>query len=115
MKNKKLSNIAIIISLLIFTGLGIVMVVRNIPYGLIAVLWMGVINVLAVILLIAAVYIKKKLWAVICRIVFIGWLIYVFFGASVSANDDAILYAVAYAIAGILTIVFGIFRHKAHE
>jgi len=115
MKRKNLSNVIFVISMLIFTGIGAMMVVRNIPFGLAAVLLMGAINVLVVLLLLAAANRKKKWWAVICRIVVIGWLIYAFIGASASANEDATLFATIYAIAGVVALVFGYLRHKAHD
>ncbi|MCL2567904.1 MAG: hypothetical protein FWE12_00490 [Oscillospiraceae bacterium] len=115
MKNKNLSNVIFVISMLIFTGIGAMMVVRNIPFGLAAVLLIGAINALVVILLLAAANGKKKWWAVICRIVVIGWLIYAFIGSSTSTNEDAILFATIYTIAGVVAIVFGVLRHKMHD
>ena len=112
MKTKNLLNIMLSISMIIFTGLGIFMVVRNIPFGIAAMLVMAVINALAVILLILAATLKRKLWASICRMLIIGWLIYAFIGASSSANEDATLFAAIYAITGVSAIVFGILRHK---
>jgi len=112
MKNKNLANIIFVISILIFTGVGIVMVARNIPYGVGAVLLMSAINIFALTLLIVATNIQRKLWAVICRIVVIGWLIYAFIGASASTNEDAIIFATIYAITGVSAIVFGILRNK---
>ena len=105
-------NIIFIISMLIFTGLGINMVIRNIPYGIWAVLIMTAVNALAIILLIVTPGLKKKSWAIVCRIILIGWLVYGIYLSTHSANADATLLMAIYAIAGVLAIIFGIFRNK---
>jgi len=112
MINKNLLNVIFIVSMLIVTGLGIMMVVRNIPYGIAAVFIMAAINALAVVLLFAAANIKKKLWAVVCRIVVVAWFIYAAIGAFASANEDAPIFATIYVVAGVLAVVFGILRQK---
>jgi len=69
------------------------MVVRNVPFGIGAVLMMIAINGLAVILPVIAVHIKRKLWATACRILVIGWLIYAAIGAFASTSEDAVMLA----------------------
>jgi len=101
--------------MLIFTGVGIMMVVRNIPNGLASVLVMVVINTLAVIFLIVATNTKRKLRAVVCAIIVICWIVYAFIGSIASPNEDATIFATIYAVTGVLAIVFGILRQKTQK
>jgi len=108
-------NIILIASMLVFAGLGINMIIRNIPYGILAVLIVTIINVLAVILLVAITRIKSKGFELTGKIVLVGWFLYGIYLSTSSANTDATLLMTIYAIAGALAIAFGNFQSHTEE
>ena len=114
MKNNNLPNIILIISILIFTGISVLMVVRNIPFGIVAVLIVVVCTVLSVTSLIVAAIQKSKIWAIVCRVIVALWLLYlaVVSFVSPSENEDALLWMTIYVVAGILAMVLGMIRNK---
>ena len=112
MKNKNLLNIIFIIVMLLFTGLAVIYVIRNIPIGVWAVFIVTAANALAITLLIITPNLKRKAWAVACRIVLVAWLIYSMYLSTQSANADATMIMTIYAIAGALAMVFGTLRKK---
>jgi len=112
MKNKNLSNIIFIISMLLFIGLAVNYVIRNIPIGILAVLIVTAANALAITLLIITSNLKRKGWVVACRIVLVAWFVYSIYLSTQSANADATMLMTIYAIAGVLAMVFGTLRKK---
>jgi len=114
MKNKNTPNIIYIISVLIFTGIAIeVIVVRNfLVSGVVSALVVGALYALSIALLIIAACTKRKLWAMICRIIVIGWLAFVVITSFSSANEDATIIATILTIAAVSAMVFGALRHK---
>ena len=112
MKNKNVPNIIFIISMLLFTAFAVNYVIRNIPIGIWAVLIVTAANAIAITLLIITPSLKRKGWIVACRVVFIAWLIYSIYLSTQSANADATILMMIYAIAGVLAMVFGTLRHK---
>ena len=114
MKNKTLYNIALAIFAIVFVGLSVNMVIRNIPLGVLSVVLVSALNVLVITILIATVNQRKKWLAIICRLLFIAWLLFAIYWGTYSANEDAVLLKTIYAITGFLTMLFGIIRNKAH-
>jgi len=114
MKNKNIPNIIFIISMLIYTGMAIeVIVVRNfIALGI----WQGLViaglYTLAIACLVIAAYTKKKLLAIICRITVISWQAYVFITSFTSANEDATILSIISTTITISAMVFGVLRHN---
>ena len=117
MKNKNLVNIILIISIAILIGLGILLVVRNIPFGIAAVIFTTVVIIIQITLLIASATLKRKLWAMVCRIVVVCMLLYMVIVSFVSPseNEDAIFFMTIHIIVSTLAIVFGIFRRKIYN
>ena len=66
---------------------------------------------LSIALLIAASCIKNKMWAMLCRIAVIGWLVFVIITSFSSINEDATIIALILTITAGLAMVFGV-RHK---
>ena len=114
MKNKNLLNIILIISVLIYTGIAIeATIVRNLlVFGIASGLTAGLLYALSIAFLIGSVCIKKKLWAMLCRIPVIAWLAFVFITSFSSSNEDATVVAVILIILAALAMVFGVLRHK---
>ena len=114
MKNKNIPNVIFIISMLIYIGIAIeVIVVRNfLALGVASGLIVAALYVLSIALLIAASCIKSKMWAMLCRIAVIGWLAFVFITSFSSVNEDATIIAIILTIAAGLAMVFGVLRHK---
>jgi len=114
MKNKNVPNIIFIISMLIYAGIAIeVIVVRNfLVSGVASGLAVTALYALSIAFLIVAACIKKKLWATLCRIAVIGWLTFVFITSFSSVNEDATIVATILTIVSVSAMVFGVLRHK---
>jgi len=103
--------------MLIYTGIAIeVTIVRNLlVFGIAPGLIVGGLYALSIAFLIGSAYIKKKQWAMFCRIPVIGWLAFVFITSFSSSNEDATIVAVILSILAVLAMVFGVLRHKAQS
>ena len=115
MKNKNVSNVIFIISMLVVIGVSVeITIVRNLfVSGVMSAFVVGVLYAAAATLLIAAARIKKlRIVAWICRIVVAGFLAFVFISSFPSVNEDAVVVAIIYAAATISAIISGILRHK---
>jgi len=118
MKNKNVSNIIFIISMLIVIGISLeVIIVRNLLVsGALSALVVGAMYAAAATLLIVAAHIKKlRAVAWVCRIMVVGWLVFAFISSFSSANEDATLVAILYILAAVSAMVFGVLRHKIHN
>jgi len=104
-KHSKLLKVVLIISAIVFIAVAVVMVMRNVPYGIASVILVTGINLIAVTLLFVATSRARK-WAVwVCRILFVVWLGFSVVQSFASANEDAIFLAAIYAVAGILILL----------
>ena len=114
MKSKNTSNIIFIVSMLIYTGIAIeVIVVRNfLALGVASGLIVAALYSLSIACLIIAACIENKLWATLCRLVVIGWLAFVFITSFSSVNEDATIMAIILIIVAVSAMVFGVFRRK---
>jgi len=117
MKNKNIPNIIFIISMLIYTGIAIeVIVVRNfLVSGFASGLTVAALYTLSIVFLLVAACIKKKLWATLCRIAVVGWLAFVFITSFSSANEDATIIAIILTISAVSAMVFGVLRHNVQS
>ena len=116
MRNKNIPNIIFILSMLIYTGMAIeVIVVRNfLALGVASGVAVAALYTLSISSMIIAASIKKRLWATLCRIVVIGWLAFVFITSFSSANEDATIMAIILIIVAVSAMVFGALRHNTH-
>ena len=117
MKNKNIPNIIFIISMLIYTGIAIeVIVVRNfLVSGIASGFAVTALYALSIACLIVAACTKKTLWAMFCRIVVIGWLAFVFITSFSSVNEDATIMAIILVIVALSAMVCGLLRHKVQS
>jgi len=117
MKNKNIPNIIFIISMLIYTGIAIeVIVVRNfLAFGVASGLAVTALYALSIASLIASACIKKKLWATLCRMIVLGWLAFVFITSFSSVNEDATIVAIILTIVAVSAMVFGVLRHNVQN
>ena len=117
MKNKNIPNIIFIISMLIYTGIAIeVIIVRNfLVSGVVSGLTVTAFYALSIACLIVATCIKKKLWATLCRIAVIGWLAFVFITSFSSVNEDATIIATILTIVAVSAMVLGVLRHNVQN
>jgi len=111
-KHSKLLKIVLIISAIVFIAVAVIMVIRNVPYGIASAILVTALNLIAIALLFGATSRAQKWLIWVCRVLFVAWLGLNFVVSSSSTNEDAMFVATIYAVAGILVLLLGRLRHK---
>jgi len=111
-KQIKKINIVFAVSVAVITGLIVLSIIRNIPYGTGAMLTIGIIQTTMLALIILAYLIKFRILAILSRLVVVSWSIITVINSLSSTNEDAMIWASLYVIAEVTAIVCGILRRK---
>ncbi|MCL2854818.1 MAG: hypothetical protein FWE21_04280 [Defluviitaleaceae bacterium] len=112
MSKLKLLNIGLIIYAIYYVIMVVEVGRRNIPFGMVSIITVVGLYLVALALLAVAIFQKRKWLAMPSGVLFIGWLAFAITQSTTSANEDAVLLAVIYAVAGLLALVLGWFRRK---
>jgi len=113
MKIKKTIDVALIISVIVFIGSSVDMIIRNFRHkGFEAAIPVTILGLIVAFLIFGAINIKKKWLGAVCGILLIAIFVFAGYQSTFSSNKDAMLAFFIYVIACVLIVLFGILRHK---
>jgi len=112
MNKLKKINLVFGVAVTVIIGLIGVSISRNSPYGIVAMVTIGLLQTTMLALIITAYFTKNRILAILCRLTVIAWTTFAVFSTMSSSNEDAWVFMSLYFIAEVTAIICGVLRSR---